>query len=450
MPTPYKVFLSVPDDPTAQEYLGAARTAIWCMDQMMITAASAADVAPTGEDRLTIAKQIMETTALFVGIYGASYGAVPEGAKQSYAEQEYRLAYQRGIVCAIFLAEEARQTTDERLKHFIEWLETTHVVNTFRSLQELQAKVTLAVDNFLKSSRQFRLLPPTTQYFSTYPAPAAPPAIAAAPGVVESLDTEANQAVRDRETGAAPTDWPRTATAPRRESAAPSPEPVVPPPAPIAPLAPQPAPVPPPAVPQPLDLETLVNEGMKFAADELEQIFRRALQVWDAQKQIAQDTPNDGWLRVNPLFGEPATLPQFRADVFMIMPFRDQFNGIYQNVVRPVVASLNLTLKRGDEFSSVTGVIMQEIWAAINACQLVIVEITEVNANVYYELGIAHTLGKPAILLTQATDVEQIPFDIRHLRYIRYSNTIEGGEKLSQDLRKAIVWILNDLKERPE
>jgi hypothetical protein len=369
MATPYKVFLSAPDDPDYEAFLGATRTALWRMDQMMISAMSAMDIAPSGEDRIMLAKQAFETTALFLGIYGANYGTVPEGDTLSYAEQEYRLAQQRGIVCAIFMTEDSKNTRDERVKHFAEYLQMHHVIHYFTGLDDLQAKVIVAVNNFLKTNRGFRLLPPAQNF------------------------------------------------------------------------APE-------AVPQGVTLENLVNDAMRYATDDIEQIIQRTLQVWDAQKHLKHEDKNDGWLRIAPVFGEPLQQSQFQADIFMIMPFREQYDSVYQNVVRPVVGSLNMSMKRGDDFNSVTGVIMQEVWAAINACKLVIVETSEVNANVYYELGIAHTLGKPAILLTQAKEVEDIPFDVRHLRFIRYENTIEGGEKLANDLRHSIVWIVNDLKER--
>lgn len=196
------------------------------------------------------------------------------------------------------------------------------------------------------------------------------------------------------------------------------------------------------------DFETLVERALTVASDDIEQIIRRALDLHQAQQMVRQSSDHDGEMRVNPIFGPPLQQDQFQSDIFMIMPFREQFNSIYENVVRPVVASLNLTIKRGDDFTSLSGAIMNEVWAALNACRLVIVETTEVNANVYYELGIAHTLGKPAILLTQAKDVEDLPFDIRHLRFIVYDNTIPGGEKLEADLQRAILWILNDLEEQ--
>lgn len=192
------------------------------------------------------------------------------------------------------------------------------------------------------------------------------------------------------------------------------------------------------------NLETLVNQAMAIAADDIEAIVRRALEFHAAQHAASSPDAGDG-MKVNPIFGVPMMQNQFQSDIFMITPFRPEFDSIYQNVIRPVVSELNLTIKRGDDFASLSGAIINEIWAALNACRLVIVETTEVNANVYYELGIAHTLGKPAILLTQEKEVQKLPFDIRHLRFIVYENTIPGGEKLEADLKKAIIWILNDL-----
>ena len=50
---------------------------------------------------------------------------------------------------------------------------------------------------------------------------------------------------------------------------------------------------------------------------------------------------------------------------------------------------------------------------------VVVCDLTGKNANVFYEAGIAHSLGKDVILITQSAD--DVPFDLRHLRYIPYS-----------------------------
>lgn len=197
------------------------------------------------------------------------------------------------------------------------------------------------------------------------------------------------------------------------------------------------------------DFDAQVKRAIDIAETRLEQIVRRALAVQEAQQSVTHKSKSATHLQtVNPIFGEPSRGSQFTSDIFMITPFRDEFNTIYQNIIKPVAAALNLTIKRGDDFTSLSGSIIDEVWAAINACRLVIVETTEENANVYYELGIAHTLGKPAILISQATDVDDLPFDIRHLRFIIYENSIAGGEKLEKDLHRAIIWLLNDLEEK--
>lgn len=58
------------------------------------------------------------------------------------------------------------------------------------------------------------------------------------------------------------------------------------------------------------------------------------------------------------------------------------------------------------------------------------------NPNVFYEIGIAHTLGKNVILITQ--DIEDIPFDFRLFRHMDYEDNIDGFNTLEQKLKKSI------------
>jgi len=168
------------------------------------------------------------------------------------------------------------------------------------------------------------------------------------------------------------------------------------------------------------------------------------------QELVEQTLKYNEALKLKPgelVFGKPSETSQFKGDIFMIMPFAEAFGGIYTDVIRPLVKELGLSITRGDEFNSVNGSIIEEVWSALNNCQFVIAEITGGNDNVFYELGIAHTLNKPAILITQATKPENVPFDIRHLRYIQYENTVAGGAKLRDDLKINITRLLSDLHE---
>jgi hypothetical protein len=183
-----------------------------------------------------------------------------------------------------------------------------------------------------------------------------------------------------------------------------------------------------------------------------DQVFQR-LRVSQQQEQIelAQQTMKyQEALRLKPgelVFGKPLTTSQFQSDLFVIMPFAAEFDPVYRGVIQPLLADLNLRGVRGDEFASQRGSIIEEVWAALNNCRLVIADITGGNDNVFYELGIAHTLNKPAIIITQAQNPEGVPFDIRHLRYIHYQNEAAGHTRLRTDLQAAITWLLADIEE---
>ncbi|HEY3929855.1 MAG TPA: hypothetical protein VGL89_15900 [Candidatus Koribacter sp.] len=62
-------------------------------------------------------------------------------------------------------------------------------------------------------------------------------------------------------------------------------------------------------------------------------------------------------------------------------------------------------------------------------------EITPVNANVFYELGYAHAIGKPTILLANG-NLEKLPFDISGYRVVYYSDTIGGKSDIEATLLK--------------
>jgi hypothetical protein len=193
------------------------------------------------------------------------------------------------------------------------------------------------------------------------------------------------------------------------------------------------------------DIDVLAEKVAEKTAAKIQELQQR--QQEDLAKQALQF--NEA-LRLHPgelVFGRPSTSSQFKADIFMIMPFAEPYNLIYQECVLPTVADLKLTIKRGDDFASSRGSIMEEVWAAINACRIVIAEISVVNANVFYELGIAHTLNKPAVIMTQADEPEEVPFDVRHLRYFQYVDVPEGRAKLRQQLGNAVTLLLRDLEE---
>lgn len=121
-----------------------------------------------------------------------------------------------------------------------------------------------------------------------------------------------------------------------------------------------------------------------------------------------------------------------------MMPFDAAFGEVYTSV-RQAAAELNLVCRRADDIWE-NPAIIQDVVALIDRSRVIICDCTGRNPNVFYEAGIAHALGREVILITQ--NEADIPFDLRHLRYIRYLNNGEGRAALSNTLQARIQTIL--------
>jgi HEAT repeat protein len=139
-------------------------------------------------------------------------------------------------------------------------------------------------------------------------------------------------------------------------------------------------------------------------------------------------------------FGQQ-TSPSTRQ-CFILMPFKPDLDELYIRVVKPTVERTRLfQCLRADEIYGPRP-IMLDVWASIQAAMLVIADLTGRNPNVLYELGLAHALQKPVILLTQTID--DVPFDLRHLRVLIYRNTDPGRVRLQSELLKTIRAFVHD------
>jgi hypothetical protein len=85
-------------------------------------------------------------------------------------------------------------------------------------------------------------------------------------------------------------------------------------------------------------------------------------------------------------------------------------------------------------------VITWDIWERINRARFLIADLTGQNPNVFYELGIAHALGKDVLLLTQ--DMAHVPFDLKGLRCILYSFTPRGVKEFETKLKATILELM--------
>lgn len=124
---------------------------------------------------------------------------------------------------------------------------------------------------------------------------------------------------------------------------------------------------------------------------------------------------------------------------FTLMPFEAELKAVYGDHIRPVVESKGLSCIRADEIIG-TGAITRDIWEKINRARFIIADLTRKNPNVFYELGIAHALGKEVILITQT--MEDVPFDLKALRCIVYTFTPRGMKEMENTLQRTIDEIM--------
>lgn len=121
--------------------------------------------------------------------------------------------------------------------------------------------------------------------------------------------------------------------------------------------------------------------------------------------------------------------------VFVLMPFNPEFDRIYTDLIVSALESEGCRVQRADDFLNLDN-ILKDIIPNIVKADLIVAELTSLNPNVMYEVGIAHTLSKPTILLTQT--IGTLPFDLRSYRAILYSKDIDKAEELQEKLRKII------------
>lgn len=121
--------------------------------------------------------------------------------------------------------------------------------------------------------------------------------------------------------------------------------------------------------------------------------------------------------------------------ISVMMPFGPQFDGTYQSI-RTVTQHMGLDCRRADDIWN-NSTFIQDIFDLIYYAEVIIVDFTGKNPNVMYETGIAHTLGKIVIPITQ--NMEDIPSDLRHHRALKYLSNKEGLHKLSVDLYEKLI-----------
>jgi hypothetical protein len=126
------------------------------------------------------------------------------------------------------------------------------------------------------------------------------------------------------------------------------------------------------------------------------------------------------------------------------MPFGEWYDRYFRDIYIPATKEAGFEPLRADGLFT-AGAVMDQIWAQIRKAKVLLADLTGKNPNVFYELGLAHALGKPVVFV--AGDIEDVPFDVRHLRVVVYDIREPSW---AEKLRREITAYLKNTRTDPE
>lgn len=116
--------------------------------------------------------------------------------------------------------------------------------------------------------------------------------------------------------------------------------------------------------------------------------------------------------------------------VAVMMPFSAEFEPVFEAIKGACIQAGLKCLRVKDIWQHST--IIQDVFSLIFRANVVVCDLSGKNPNVFYEAGIAHTLGKQVVPLSQSE--ADVPFDLRHHRYLPYLRNSEGLRDLQNKL----------------
>jgi hypothetical protein len=139
-----------------------------------------------------------------------------------------------------------------------------------------------------------------------------------------------------------------------------------------------------------------------------------------------------------------------KEECFVIMPIAERddygpthFADVYKHVIKPAVEAAGLRCIRADEVHRANLIHLDILHRIVNA-KLAICDLSGLNPNVMFELGIRQAFDKPVVLIKD--DRTRSPFDISPLRHQEYDAALSYKGVLAAQavLTKAVESMLTE------
>jgi len=122
------------------------------------------------------------------------------------------------------------------------------------------------------------------------------------------------------------------------------------------------------------------------------------------------------------------------SSCFVLMPFARQFDNVYSAILSACQQpELLMACARADDLNR-PGHIMEDILRGIIQSEYIIADLTGKNANVFYELGIAHSCSAASRVIIISQSIDDVPFDLRPMRCIHYIPDSNGLRLLQHEI----------------
>lgn len=176
-----------------------------------------------------------------------------------------------------------------------------------------------------------------------------------------------------------------------------------------------------------------INEILLSDINRLYDSEKLVLEFPDKDLAVRRTTPNYSFFEN---FGFNMSQIEIQEKTaFCVMPFHKKFNKTYESIKDACVAVGYKCIRSDEPFNP--GNILRQILEMILTSEVIIAVLDGKNSNVFYEVGIAHSVGKTVILVGSAQNPEDVAFDIKSERLLLYNSY--------KDLRLSLSKSLNNL-----